>query len=778
MDMVRVISLLALAHTVTFCAEGEAQDRVSVAVLHGVYGDKKNMHHDEFDAALDKLGWDAEKFASTTEEMDRLTANLRAYDMALVCPLFNFGQGDARVKMEGYGAAFRAFVEGGGALITTDALYPETLAWLMSIDPSLKLGAARCEAGGAIESTRPENAIRFVPNRVQENNIWGHLELPEEHGWEVVAQCSEGSPQAVMRRIGKGYVYVTGCRLGSPEFLENFIASLRLQRIGLDVTAFELPAFNIGTNEIKMTFSGRREINGEVTVIPFAKTDDASFGYSFRAARLASSPIKNNIDAKVDAKVDFDIEARGDVRIILDLYAKGWKEERARVFDRVIQIKPLLDITGPRYRGFAVTSDLKKRKGQILVTVTLNPYNEKLQNVTLNVNVADANGKSIGKAKAEPTETRFLLPVNIGTPKPGAYTITAELYWKGRLAETKAAPLTVLSDAECPVYIDDDMNIIAGGAPFFPIGIYHVSPDDLDQVASLGFNTVQMWSWFNERALTDPARHGLRVLYEQNHRGSGEEWIGERAKDIADKYPNLLFWYAIDEPSASAFEAAQRVNDVYHKWDNRHPTFMVSCTPPLFTSQVPLGDIFAVDPYPYPKNPVTMVSDWMDMAWAATAGDRPVICVPQAFGTETPEILRVMSYLGVVHEARGILWYPWDDGGTSGLKHHPALHGAMKQIVSEFTALSPALLNKDGRKQFKCADGKVHGLCCQEHPKKRYVLLANTEATGQSVDLRTLDALSGAKELKEAFGSGVLDLKGAAGTEVTLGPYEVRVYAW
>ena len=727
-------------------ASGADGDSVSVAILHGMYGNTKDAHHDEFDNALGKLGWRGEKFKSTTEDMDRLAAHLGAYDIAAVCPLFNFGLGDARVDMGRYGAAFRAFVEGGGALIVTDALYAEQSGWLTSVDPSLTVGTAPCQAWQDIRSTLPENAIRFLPNRVCENNMWGHLTLPAEHGWEVVATCGEGSPQAVMRRIGKGYVYVTGCRLGEPEYFENFIANLRLQRIGLTVTAFGYAPINIGKNTFKFSLPESEGISASVGIRN--GSSERSYGIRYRSI-FEPSPHAEEKEGRVE--MPYDIEMRGDVRVTLNLRS-------VRILDKTFTIKDLLTITGPRYRGLAVESDLKKRNGEIITTVELNPHNEKLEDLTLKMTVSDANGTAVGTADIRNIAgTRFLQPITIGTPKPGDYTITGELYENGKRVETKTAPLTVLSDAECPVFINDDMNLVADGEAFFPLGIYHVNPDDIAQAAALGFNTVQMWSWFNENAFTVPARHGLKVLYEQNHRGGGEEWVGKTAAELAAKHPNLLMWYAADEPQiqGTTHDAAKRVNDVYHRWDRGHPTFMVSCTPPLFAAQTALGDIFAVDPYPFPKHPLTMVSDWMGRARAATGG--PVFCVLQCFGTETPEALRAMAYLAVVQEARGILWYPWDDGGASGLKHHPELHGAIRQIVSEIKTLSPALLNKEGRRPFTLADGNVQGLYCQEGPRKRYMILVNAGTSEQTVDLPPLDGLTG---------------------KLTLRPYETKVYVF
>ncbi|MDO4570970.1 MAG: hypothetical protein Q4D38_11335 [Planctomycetia bacterium] len=763
-----VVFLLAEAALLGLAQESQAAEKYNrLAVLHGVYesSGNKNCHHDEFDIALKDLGWEAKKFASTKNDMDALMVALERnqYDIALVCPLFNYGENP--IDMSVYGARFRKFVENGGALIVSDALYPGCLKWLTSIDPSLKITIQSCKAARDIENTHPVHPLRFLPNLVREGNTWGHLVLPAGHRWDTLARCSEGAPQVVMKRIGKGFVYICGPRIAGSVFLENFRTQLEMQRMGLSAEQFELPRFAIGDGRIAITLKtldGVPKAEGRATLTLRASNGrEKPVEFSQNFVVTPAQPLK--------LEVPYTISLRGEILITFALSGSG---RNVRIFEKKITIPDLLTLSGPAYRGFAVESELRKKGGKILSTVEIAPLRENLEKMEFEIVAKSSSGQTIGTpAKGKVSSARFRQPLQIGVPPSGTYRIEGTLRENGRVLAKKTAELIVLRDAECQVYINEEKNLVVDGKEFFPIGIYHISPDDILKAAEIGFNTVQMFSWFGEQSLTEPAKYDMRVIYEQNHR-SGDDWVGEKAVELAKKHSNILMWYGMDEPTEQTREKAKAIHEVYHKYDKRHPTFVVSYTPTLFPEQVDLGDVFAVDPYPYPRRPINMVSEWMEKAWNATKGEKPVICVPQSFGKESPEALRAMAYQAVVHEARGIIWYPWDDGGTTGLKHHPNLHPVMKTLVHEIKTLSPALLNKDGRVAFKSPNDGIHGLFCQEQSGKRYLILVNPQTTDETLELNSLEALQNAKELRGVFGTASANPKGS----ITLKSYQTCVF--
>jgi len=113
-------------------------------------------------------------------------------------------------------------------------------------------------------------------------------------------------------------------------------------------------------------------------------------------------------------------------------------------------------------------------------------------------------------------------------------------------------------------------------------------------------------------------------------------------------------------------------------------------------------DILAVDPYPIPHRSVDLVAAWMRDAWTATRGRKPVWLIPQLHNPlayrdpskgrgPTPAEERCMVYLGLLLGAKGIVYYPWDDG-PCGLVHDPDLMKAVAQLNREISELAPYLL--------------------------------------------------------------------------------------
>ena len=475
--IVGLVCVQLIWQNVAFGDADNAKDekKVNIAVMHGATKSGGKMWHGEFDYAIKTLGWNVEKFSPAEESLNELTSNLGKFDIVATTPLYNWGNTPDHIvtkDMSPYAEKFRKFIEEGGAFVLTDALDggPGMFTWLVHIDPLLKYKWAYCKAVRDIENVVPVNTIRTLPNIVRENNSWAHLDPPEGHGWEILAVCDEGAPQVIMKRIGKGFVYLTGCRFGAPEFFENFITCLNLQRMNLVATQFDLPKFSIGNGMIKITLKAMPDqaptVQSRITITPI---DDPQNKKVF-TKQFVFEKNKENV-----LETPYLIDMRGKLRIV---YEVADKENTAKIFDKVVLIKDLLNVSGPFYRGFAVESELKKRDGNITSLMEVCPYKEKLQDLLLKLKVIDGDGKLVGEAKeSKITQAQFATQLKIGMPKPGSYKIVGELYDKGSLVETKTAELTVLTDAECPVYINDDQNLVADGKEFFALGIYHSVAD-------------------------------------------------------------------------------------------------------------------------------------------------------------------------------------------------------------------------------------------------------------------------------------------------------------
>ena len=251
---IRKIGRLACAAVLGAALSASAapvQDEFNVAILHGVWNN--NAMNGEFDKALDQLGWKATKYKSTVEDMDRFAGRngklgeIARYDMVLFAPLFNYTgkikgvEQPPGIDMRPYAKSFGKFAEKGGAVILTDCLYPGYYDWLTSFDPTLGVGEERpCQSGTKTwyDKTDP---LCFLPNIVYGGSSWGHLTLPKNHSWKILSICKCGQPMTLVKRIGKGYIYLTGGRYWHPGPQENFRANLETSRMGLYVTSFDFP---------------------------------------------------------------------------------------------------------------------------------------------------------------------------------------------------------------------------------------------------------------------------------------------------------------------------------------------------------------------------------------------------------------------------------------------------------------------------------------------------------------------------------------------------------
>jgi hypothetical protein len=181
-----------------------------------------------------------------------------------------------------------------------------------------------------------------------------------------------------------------------------------------------------------------------------------------------------------------------------------------------------------------------------------------------------------------------------------------------------------------------------------------------------------------------------------------------------------------------------------------------------------------------------MVAQWADLASAAARGERPVWIIPQAhdqssYERKAPERgatpptaaqQRCMTWLALIHGAKGLVWYTWDDGPDMGVKFHPSQQKELKELLSEVAPIAPVLLAEPVRR-FTAGDGKVHGLVCSA-PAGRLLVLANASS----------DAVSAVFDVEEASADQSFDaIPGGPGPKaqgkrltVDLAPLAVQLY--
>ena len=234
-------------------------------------------------------------------------------------------------------------------------------------------------------------------------------------------------------------------------------------------------------------------------------------------------------------------------------------------------------------------------------------------------------------------------------------------------------------------------------------------------------------------------------------------------KIIAEEPDQLVrMWYCSDEAGGNFNRQLSRVARHYAKYDiHRYPAFNLGNL-----SAVMAGDVGGNDIYVRYYGGLGSAAHFGDRVEAlrrelAPFHRRPFI-VPQAFGqspqqsSETPEWVRVETYLSVIHGACGIGFYcwkqtgDWSGGNKQGMGWNPPTAHEVKKLIAEVKTFQGALMS--GQTEFlKSDDGNVHALLCGDAASGRFLIAANTleDAVKTEIKIRglgdaTLEPLFGA----------------------------------
>ena len=235
---------------------------------------------------------------------------------------------------------------------------------------------------------------------------------------------------------------------------------------------------------------------------------------------------------------------------------------------------------------------------------------------------------------------------------------------------------------------------------FFPIGIYDVPLEALDEMAAAGFNLVVNADKDSAEYLRRCETLGLRVAPYVN--------LAELEKDVRRFAGRRVIyaWYLFDEPDLNEKSAewiAERFRAL-RAVDQGRPIYLVTWSPKRYAEFMAFCDVFGCAPYPIVRvsqfeNELRWVGAAVDAARRA-AGPRPVWAIAQAFWAEphwprnpTPEELRAMVYIALNHGARGIVYFGYRSGDRP-ITAHKALFAMMRRINGEIRALKAPLLKE------------------------------------------------------------------------------------
>ena len=348
------------------------------------------------------------------------------------------------------------------------------------------------------------------------------------------------------------------------------------------------------------------------------------------------------------------------------------------------------------------------------------------------------------------------------------------------------------------VGFNKDGFLMVDGKPYFPVGIYTIQSRDGDHDACLkeakeaGFNTTVYYALTTETVtpLLDAAnRHGIKAFVYPTmpfSLRSGKETVETITKDVQDKmnHPALLGWYLVDEPEGIGKADTQKTYELYQlvkKLDPSHPCSLVIMSAKAAGDFKDCADVIWVDPYPIPSSPASLVADRTAACIEAVKG-KPLWVVPQAFDWSvwntgkvdqahrpTPEEERCMTYLALVHGAKGIIY--WAHTGSKYYIHdYPEHWAAVKKIAGELNYLSPVLLTPDSKRKVTVEGGSIDWMV-KESGGSVYVFAVNRDPK----ECQAAFSVPGKWKAEVLFEGRSVNVDGASWKD-DFKPLEVHVY--
>jgi hypothetical protein len=384
-------------------------------------------------------------------------------------------------------------------------------------------------------------------------------------------------------------------------------------------------------------------------------------------------------------------------------------------------------------------------------------------------------------ARTTLTGTSATLAVSLTDFPPGPLELTLTLTdtRDGKPLGTQTWPLRKLTPGDVdalPVYLDEHNNTIAGGQPFFPIGLYcDTRLDRMADITDSPFNTLLCYATNSEprasmqQFLDTLQRHNKKLIYSLNdiHPGAtkldASGWEGVRGNaqitsavvQTFRNHPALLAWYINDERPVSILGKMQSHYRQVSAADPAHPCLSTIFYMPDVRFYPSATDVMGVDPYPLPENSVADVADAAEVARSGVRGHKPAWLVPQAFGwyqyrsgnrdrshLPTPrelhdgrapsrEELRCMTYLALAHGAKGLLYYSYFD--VCMLPDYAQRWAELKQLAAEVNTLAPALLAPEGARRVTCTphSSDIHTRLMQSQGRL-YLIAVNAGKTART----------------------------------------------
>jgi hypothetical protein len=259
---------------------------------------------------------------------------------------------------------------------------------------------------------------------------------------------------------------------------------------------------------------------------------------------------------------------------------------------------------------------------------------------------------------------------------------------------------------------------------FFPIGIYNAEPSGFEELREIGFNSVCVSARNPESLISilkSARQSDMRVLISTRNlnalfeftpgtegKTSGLSRIS--AENLSPFSGSILGWYLEDEPEGRSISPKEVfLRKILLRKNGLRQLGAIALNRSWRAADYAAStDVIMSDPYPIPFNPLSWLSLSLDEIHETLEGDplKKVWAVIQAFdwnslsqkiareglGREpSPEELRALTYLAVIHRAQGLFYYTFRSGRYF-IREKTGIWEGLKETVREMRRIYPLIL--------------------------------------------------------------------------------------
>jgi len=432
-----------------------------------------------------------------------------------------------------------------------------------------------------------------------------------------------------------------------------------------------------------------------------------------------------------------DMTKRGEVYRVCQEVRNATTDQRVFFAGRSVDVPKLLRVWLDRSW---YTSETKARvRGRM---------NMELSELAIKAGLVDGTGREITEKKIQLTGKEFSEEFKIKALSPGEYGVILSLAQRGRVIYSERIPLVKYPSSIYEVKVDQDMRLpLVEERPFFAIGLIDIPMHLIEDYRTAGFNISRGYAVDNY--LDTACYHGMKVtipayyvISRDDYKKPPEETEklirNSALKDTASHAKNhpAFMNYFWDEPAEEEKKGVSVLSKITREYDPYHPVSpcFYQCSGPTLSSDV--YDIDTADIYwdggpDHVAFPMILLSGIENHARISETFRKPFWFMPEAAGYSrrtaiTPEQQRFQTWLGIIHGAKGIYYWTYENT-------FPAMRTMLKQLAGELRELTPVLITPNPCQTASGTNAAgIHLLAkiCRNH---LYLITANNSGDNRAI---------------------------------------------